>query len=372
MTHLRTVRTLLLSAAVTSALVSSAFAEPTTKAANAAAAPAARPGPVAQPAKPPVAADTKASEAKAPDMAVLRQSVVVVEQAKRPVATGIILSGDGRILTALTPIGMGNSLTARYANGETKRLRVAASHRGMNIALLSPEETRNAQGLRASRLTADDPAAHVRWLRGNGAGAGNLAPTGPLRRETLTGGDDYALRDVFTVGFVPRPIEIGSALVDSNGDVVGLVSQACQTQPSGDCRAVSYVIPVAMIKDFLRGVPAGAVSPAPWIGMRVTEAESTAVKALRIVSVDSRGPLAALGLRAGKDVSSADILLAIDGIALGSSRAFDEILHRHKVGDRIRLLILSDGRYREVTAVLGSEPERQASVSALLSQDVGY
>jgi S1-C subfamily serine protease len=106
--------------------------------------------------------------------------------------------------------------------------------------------------------------------------------------------------------------------------------------------------------------------------MRVTEAESCAVKALRIVSVDSRGPLATLGLRPGKDIGSADVLLAIDGIALGSSRAFDEILHRHKIGDRVRLLVLSDGRYREVTAVLGSEPERQATASAMLSQDVGY
>jgi serine protease Do len=316
--------------------------------------------------------EAKVAEAKGPDLALLRQSIVIVEQAKRPIATGVILGGDGRILTALTPIGMGNSLTVRYANGEVKRLRVAASHRGMNLALLSPEETRSTQGLRASRLSADDPAAQVRWLRSGNAGPGNLAPVGPLRREALTGGDDFALRDVFTVGTVPRPTEIGSALVDTNGDVVGLLSQACQTQPNGDCRTVSYVVPVAMIKEFLRAVPAGALSPAPWIGMRVTEAESCAVKALRIVSVDSRGPLATLGLRPGKDIGSADVLLAIDGIALGSSRAFDEILHRHKIGDRVRLLVLSDGRYREVTAVLGSEPERQATASAMLSQDVGY
>ena len=297
---------------------------------------------------------------------------MVVEQLKRPVAMGFVLAGDGRVLTALSPIGSGNSLSARYANGETKRLRVSASHRGMNVALLSPEDSRFIQGLRASRMVADDPTAHVRWLRGNQAGPGILAATGPLRRETLTGGDDFTLRDVFTLTFAPRPVELGSVLIDINGDVVGLISQACQSQPNGDCRSVPYAVPASMLKDFLRNVPAGAVSPAPWIGIRVTDAESGAIKAVRITAVDSRGPVAALGLRAGKDMNSADLLVAIDGVAVGSSHAFDELLHRHRIGDRVRLLIYGDGRYREVTAVLGSEPARLADTSGIRFQDVGY
>jgi len=359
-THLSIARTLLFSVAVATGFTSSTLAE-TTKSANA-----------ASTQTPVVSAEAKVTDAKGPDLASLRQSPVVIEQSKRPVAMGCVLGGDGRILTALSPIGTGNSLSARYANGESKRLRVAASHRGMNLVLLSPEDTRFSQGLRASRLTADEPAAHVRWLRGNQAGPGILAATGPLRRETLIGGDDYALRDVFTFGFVPRPLELGSALVDGNGDVVGIVSQACQTQPNGNCRSVAYAIPVAMIKEFLSTVPAGAVSPAPWIGLRVAETEGCAVKSLRIVAIDSRGPVATLGLHAGKDANSADLLVAIDGIAVGSSRAFDEILHRHKAGDRVRLLLLGDGRYREVTAVLGREPEHLAATSVMLSEDIGY
>ena len=354
MTHLSIARTLLFSVAVTTGFTSSAFAD-TTKPANAS-----------------TQTPVKSADAKGPDLASLRQSIVVIEQSKHPVAIGCVLGGDGRILTALSPIGTGNSLSARYANGESKRLRVAASHRGMNLVLLSPEDTRFSQGLRASRLLADESAAHVRWLRGNQAGPGILAAMGPLRRESLIGGDDYALHDVFTLGFVPRPSELGSALIDSNGDVVGIVSQACQTQPNGNCRTVAYAIPVAMIKDFLSTVSAGAVSPAPWIGLRVAETEGCAAKSLMIVAIDSRGPVATLGLHAGKDTNSADLLVAIDGIAVGSSKAFDEILHRHKVGDRVRLLLLGDGRYREITAVLGREPEHLAAASVLLSDDLGY
>ena len=211
--------------------------------------------PPAKPAPAGASSELKSTAAKVPELAVLRQGVVIVEQLKRPVAVGIVLAGDGRILTALSPIGAGNSLTARYANGATKRLRVASSHRGMNLALLSPEDSRFTEGLRASRMLADDASAQARWLRGNQTGPGIVAPAGKVRKETLTGGDDYTLRDVFTFGFVPRPFELGSALVDVNGDVLGIISQACQSQPNGDCRLIAYAVPASMIKEFLEECP---------------------------------------------------------------------------------------------------------------------
>ncbi len=317
-------------------------------------------------------AGAQASSPQALDIANLRQGLVVVEQARRPVAIGLVLAGDGRILTALSPLGNGNTLSAHYAGGADKRLRMAASNRGMNLALLAPEDNRFNKGLRASRLAADDPAAHTKWLRGNQANATALAAAGPLKRETLTGGDAYTLRDVFTLSFTPRPVEYGSVLVDGNGDVLGMITQACQPNPNGECRAVPCAIPVSMLKEFLRNVPEGAVMPAPWIGLQVADADAGSLKAVRISFVDSRGPVAALGLRAGKDNATADLLVAIDGIAVTSTHAFEELLRRRSAGERVRMLIYSDGHYREATAILGHEPEHLADTSVKRPTDVGY
>jgi len=317
-------------------------------------------------------ADRKAPASAALDIASLREGLVVVEQMKRPVAMGLVLAGDGRVVTALSALGNGNSLTARYANGSEKRLRMAATHRGMNLALLAPEDSRFNKGLRASRLSADDPAARVKWLRGNQSNATALAAAGPLRRETLTGGDGYTLRDVFTLGVTPRPFEYGSALVDSNGDVVGVITGACQPNANGECRPVACAISVSMLKEFLRNVPEGAAMPAPWVGMQVADAEAGSIKAVRISAVDAKGPVAALGLRAGKDNATADLLVAIDGVAVTSTKAFEELLRRRTAGERVRLLIYSDGRYREATAVLGREPEHLADTSVKRPTDVGY
>ena len=332
----------------------------------------------AKPTAPPPAIATRSvsTDSKAPaaalDIASLREGIVVLEQAKRPIAVGLVLAGDGRILTALAPLGNGNSLVARYSNGTEKRLKMSATHRGMNLALLAPEDSRFNKGLRASRLTVDDPSARPKWLRGNQLNATALAAPGPLRKETLTGGDGFTLRDVFTLGAMPRPTEFGSILVDSNGDVLGLVTAACQPNPNGECRSVACAIPVSMLKEFLRNIPEGASVPAPWIGMQVTDADAASIKAVRISAIDSRGPVAALGLRAGKDNATADLLVAIDGVAVTSPKSFDELLRRRSTGERVRLLVYTDGRYREVTAVLGREPEHLADTSAKRPADVGY
>jgi len=332
---------------------------------------AAATAPLSAPSRP-LAADPKAPTAASLDIASLREGLVVLEQTKRPIAVGLVLAGDGRILTALSSLGNGNSLVARYSNGTEKRLKMSATHRGMNLALLAPEDSRFNKGLRASRLSVDDPTARPRWLRGNQSNATALSAVGPLRKETLTGGDGYTLRDVFTLGVTPRPLEFGSVLVDSNGDVLGLVTTACQPSPNGECRNVACAIPVATLKEFLRNIPEGANMPAPWIGMQVADADAGAIKAVRISAIDSRGPVAALGLRAGKDNATADLLVAIDGVAVTSTKSFDELLRRRSTGERVRLLIFSDGHYREVTAVLGREPEHLADTSAKRPADVGY
>jgi len=318
------------------------------------------------------AANAKATTPASLDIAALRMGLVIVQQTKRPIAMGLVLAGDGRILTALSPLGNGNSLVARYANGSEKRLRMAATHRGMNLALLAPEDSRFNSGLRASRISADDPTSHPKWLRGNQSNATAVAAAGPVRRETLTGGDGYTLRDVFTLSIAPRAFEYGSVLIDGNGDVLGIVTSACQPSPNGECRAVSCGIPVSMLKEFLRSVPEGAAMPTPWIGMQVTDADTGSIKAVRIWAIDSKGPVASLGLRAGKDPNTADLLVAIDGVAVSSTRSFEELLRRRSVGERVRLLIYTEGRYREATAVLGREPEHLADTSLRKTTDVGY
>jgi hypothetical protein len=42
---------------------------------------------------------------------------------------------------------------------------------------------------------------------------------------------------------------------------------------------------------------------------------------------------------------------------VGSPKEFGEVLLRHQAGDRVTLLLIAEGRYREVRVTLGRYPE---------------
>src|SRR6185503_11826372 len=56
-----------------------------------------------------------------------RQGVVVLERQGRPLSLGMVLDGDGRILTALSPLTNGNFLSARYHDGSLVPLKLQHS-----------------------------------------------------------------------------------------------------------------------------------------------------------------------------------------------------------------------------------------------------
>ena len=70
-----------------------------------------------------------------------RQGVVVLERQGKAVALGVVLEGDGRVLTALSPLTHGNFLSARYHDGTVTPLKLVHSDRAWDLALLMPQLT---------------------------------------------------------------------------------------------------------------------------------------------------------------------------------------------------------------------------------------
>src|SRR5688572_13999595 len=72
-----------------------------------------RPVVPAQPAAPaPAPAATAGAPQPAAERSDPRQGIVRLERAGQPLGLGLVLSGDGRIVTALSAVGHGNDVTA--------------------------------------------------------------------------------------------------------------------------------------------------------------------------------------------------------------------------------------------------------------------
>jgi S1-C subfamily serine protease len=319
-------------------------------------APPTAPTPAPPPSPPAVTAPTPAAPvaAGAPVSTVerARQGIVVLQRQGRPLALGVVLEADGRILSALSPLTNGNFLNARYVDGTVVPLKLVHSDRAWDLALLAPtpaagQPARKA-GLRAARtpsfvglqaFTLAPPATIA------------VAPQALKLSPGLLGGDAASLLGAYELG--AKPTYVGGPVVNAEGEVVALVARACPTPSSAGCVPAPYGAPVTALKQFLQRVPAEAT----WLGVDAATEDAGAVRGVRVISVVPNGPADVAGVRPGRDTEQADVIVAVDGSPVATPSALNEAVRGRTVGDRVELLLFGLGRYRSVSVKPRPAPE---------------
>ena len=308
------------------------------------------------------AADSaQAPSASAPAPAVsplerARRGVVILEKQGRPLALGFVLAADGRVLSTLSALGDGNSIDARYADGSVVNVRVGHSDRTWDLALLVPQVGRWSEGLIASPSDPLKLGSRIRMFT-QVRGKTNVASVVLKSRSDLTGGDGEILRDALEVSSRVPGTDLGSPIVDEQGQVVALVSKAC-TPTGGDagaCRSVAYGAPIETLRQFLRSAPANAIPPAPWLGIQGTAASTPLMRGVRVVSVHPESPAAEAGLRGGGE-RDADVIISVDGTPVQTPEKVAEAVRTRAVGDKVEVIVLREGKLRVLTVTLRASP----------------
>ena len=286
-----------------------------------------------------------------------RRGVVQLERNGEVLGLGTVLKNDGRILTALSPLGDGNSLDIRYADGSVTKGRVGHSERLWDLALVVPQVGKWPEGLSASDA---DPLTSGAQLRAFTPGKNKANPASVVLKgkRSLLGADDTLLRDVFEVGTKIGPKEFGSPIIDEHGSVVGLLGRACVPVEKGPCAPTAFGVPVSAAKSFLRNAPANAVPPAPWLGIQGVAETASHAKGVRVKSISPDSPADEGGLKGGSD-GSGDVIVAVDDQPVSSPEALSSTIREKAVGERVKLLLLRNGKFKESTIVLKPAPAQK-------------
>lgn len=298
-----------------------------------------------------------------------RRGVVVIERQGRPLALGAVLDGDGRVLTALSPLTSGNFLSVRYADGAVVPLKLAHADRGWDLALLAPAPP-PTQALRKAGVKAAREPSFVGLQTFTSAAVGRplgMAPVSIQLARPLLGGDGVTLHDAYTLS--SKAPNVGAPIINAEGEVVAIVARACPAPPaprdgsaSGpqsartSCVPLPYGAPVSALKQFLRKAPAEAT----WLGIEAAGDEAQGVRGVRVVAVTPGSPAASAGLRPGKDILAADLIIAVDGTPIATPGELNEAVRARVVGDSIELLLFGLGRYRRVSVKPRPAPELTA------------
>jgi len=295
------------------------------------------------------------------DFEVLRKGVVQVEQAGRPVAVGTVLSRDGRILTALSALGAADTFDLRYADNSVVKAKVGHKDKAYDLALLVPQTGRWLDGLMPTDVDpngSDIKAFLPKAGKLSGVGVGLRGRTDARSKE----GDPLpSVLDVDLKGLVGVP---GAPLLDPKGRVVGVLVRACKDTPGPDtksepkaepakCTPVTIGAPVPALRSFLMKTPTTAVAPAPWLGLGGAPADSGNVKGIRVMGIAPGSPAEKAGLKAGE---GGDTIVAVDGQPVETPEQLAELIAKRGIGQTVKLLVFSGGKFREAAATLRAAP----------------
>jgi serine protease Do len=299
---------------------------------------------------------------------VLR-GVVALEKNGVPMAIGTVLSGDGRVLTALSGLGGADGADVRYADGTVVHAKVGRSDRVNDLALLIPSSLKWTEGLAAS--DADPAGQELRAMlpaHGSHLGPAVAAVKGQVDAHARDGAALLKMLDVDVKGM---PVA-GAPLLDSSGGVVGVLVRACKGAAGADdngtsgtwypaaaaaqaaktaCKPVVLGAPVTAIRSFLTHAAATPAAAAPWLGIRGEPEHSGNVTGVRVVAVAPSSPAEKAALK-----PTTDLIVAVDGHPIDTPEKLADLIAKHAPGDTVKLLVLAGEQFRDVSVALRAAP----------------
>src|SRR5215218_214199 len=282
-------------------------------------------------------------------------AVVTVDGRRRHPASGIIWTADGLIVTAYHVVERDEELEIGLPDGRNVAAQLVGRDPASDLALLRIEASDLAP---LSRSAVEPRVGHIALAIARPGPSGVMASLGvvsavggPLRFRGGASLDRYVQADVAML-----PGFSGGPLIDSLGNLIGLNSSSLGR--SGQLTVLAATIDATVETLLQHGRVRRGYLGVGAQGVRLPEALVRALAngqelGLLVVSVESGGPADTAGLMLG------DVILAVDGIAVGQVEQLQEQLAGDRVGKSIPIRIARGGEPREIPVTVG-ERQRQA------------
>jgi S1-C subfamily serine protease len=178
---------------------------------------------------------------------------------------------------------------------------------------------------------------------------------------TIDSANDRPIHDVIQTSAAINPGNSGGPLLDSAGRLIGM--NTAILSPSGSFAGIGFAIPVDEINRVVPQLIRNGKVPRPRLGISLvpdrTARNLGADQGVLIYKVQPNSAAAKAGLEGTSrdnegNIQLGDVIIAVDGKKINSSRDLNAALEPHQVGDTITLTIIRDDQQKDVKVTLGS------------------
>ncbi len=289
--------------------------------------------------------------------------------------TGIILAEDGLIVTNRHVVPQGTTKVSVTLSDGTEFDDVTVVGRtnstdSLDIAFLKINDTKGKKLTPAkigdsSKMKVGESVIAIGNALGqfqNTVTSGILSGYGRSVRAGDADGSSFEnLEDLFQTDAAINQGNSGGPLVNLDGEVIGI-----NTAIAGDAQNIGFAIPINDVSGLIDSVKTTGKLQRPFMGVvyvpltndlaeqyNLTIKRGAYIAPSSIVGTDpviTDGPADKAGVKEG------DIITKIDDTAIDQNNSLSALVNKHKVGDKVKLTIVRDGKEQTLAVTLGAAP----------------
>ena len=268
--------------------------------------------------------------------------------------SGIIYDTAGDIVTNDHVVQGATSYTVKTWDGKTYSASLVGRYASNDLAVI---KVANATGLIPAKFadSSQIQVGEVVLAIGSPFGLSDTVTEGivsAVGRTQSEGNNGVTLTDLVQTSALINPGNSGGALVDLNGQVIGIPTLAGSDSQGRQASAgIGFAIPSNQVTDAARQlVASGTVTHTnrPYLGIQTKD---NATSGVDVSSVVAGGPAAKAGIQTGW------VITAVGGHDVADSSGLSQALTAYRPGDQVSVALrLPDGSTRTVTVTLGERP----------------
>ena len=299
---------------------------------------------------------------------VLNLWTMNVKEVPRGTGSGFVWDDQGHVVTNFHVVSGAKGALVRLADQRGFAAELVGASPDHDLAVLKitvPERRPAPLPLGAS---ADLQVGQRVLAIGNPFGFDHTLTTGVISalNRSIDGEEGNPIHRLIQIDAAINPGNSGGPLLDSAGRLIG-VNTAIYS-PSGASAGIGFSVPVDTVNRVVPELIAFGYYRRPTAGFNVIDRVSAVVlqqmgvKGVLILDVAPGSPAAQAGLRpsrVGRDgtVDPGDVLQSLDGSPVYNSSDIDRILGGKRIGDRIVLGILREGKTLQLSLTLAEGRE---------------
>jgi S1-C subfamily serine protease len=268
--------------------------------------------------------------------------------------SGVIWNGDGVVVTNAHVVEGGSRVTVALASGARFPARVVAAAERFDLAVLGIDR----KGLPAARFQQELPrVGELALAMGNPLGFEQSVTAGIIsgvHRSIPSGGQTPALVDLIQTDAAISPGNSGGALVDGDGDVVGI--NVAYLPPTEGAVALGFAIPGATVVRVVRQLLAEGHVDVAVLGITPVQITPDLDRQFGL-GVDYGAGVQEVGRGSGAaraGIRPGDVIVSLDGKRIETVEDLFTELNKRRPGERVTVGVVRDRARRTLEVRLGA------------------